>query len=320
MMSLADAPIIPTDTVEACNNCGGSDARPVAQSQDYEFGSCRNVFEFVACASCGLVWLRNRPALTELGRIYSAEHSGYREFRRRLGNVIAVARDRVQAGKIEAFRRYARPDGVIADVGCGEGTLLLQLRRHGSPGWTLIGVEFVEEFAEGLRRDGFIALQGRFEAMDWDAPRPDVIVMNQVIEHLEDPQAVTRRAHDLLAPGGVFVVETPAMGAWDQRLFRDRWWGGWHTPRHWHLFDETTLRQTFERHGFEVVETRYLLNPWAWLQSVRFLIGHGWGMKRIGEMFQVGSLPLLSAATAVDLVQRAVTGRTSNIRMVGRKR
>lgn len=317
--SLAAAPLIPTDNIDHCNNCGSRDFAPFASSQDYEFASCQNVFEFVLCNRCGLIWLSNRPALSELGRIYSDEHSGYRNYREYLGSFIATMRDRVQSSKVDVFRRYAGDEAVIADIGCGEGALLHLLRRLGPAGWTLIGVEFLEEFAERLRTDGFLALQGRFEAIDWDAPRPDVIVMNQVIEHLDDPQAVTARAHELLNPGGVFVVETPCMGSWDQRLFRDRWWGGWHTPRHWHLFTEATLRQTFERHGFEVREVTYLLNPWAWLQSLRFWFGRKAGWPRIGELFQVNSLPMLGAATSVDLVQRQLTGRTSNIRVVGQK-
>lgn len=316
---LDSAPLIPTDRIDSCNNCGAVDFVDFAVSQDYEFASCRNVFEFVLCRNCGLVWLRNRPALSELGRIYSDEHSGYRNYREYLGSFIASMRDRVQAGKIDVFRRYAGNEAVIADIGCGEGALLQLLRRLGPPGWTLIGVEFLEEFAEFLHEQGFIAVQGRFETLEWQAPAPDVIVMNQVIEHLEDPQAATARAYELLKPGGVFVVETPCLGSWDQRVFRDRWWGGWHTPRHWHIFTEATLRQTFERQGFQIEEVTYLLNPWAWLQSLRFWIGRRLGWPWLGELFQVNSLPMVAAATLLDLFQRTVTRRTSNIRVVGRK-
>ena len=316
---LGSAPQIPTDEIGACNNCRSAEFEDFAVSQDYEFASCGNVFRFVRCRHCGLAWLHNRPALSELSRIYSDEHSGYRNYRDYLGSFIASMRDRVQAGKIDVFRRYAGTQAVIADVGCGEGVLLHLLRRRGPSGWTLIGVEFLEEFANALRADGFLALQGRFETLEWDAPAPDVIIMNQVIEHLEDPQAVAARARELLKPGGVFIVETPCLGSWDQRLFRDRWWGGWHTPRHWHLFTEETLRQTFERQGLVVEEITYLLNPWAWLQSLRFWLGRGVGWPRLGELFQVNSLPMVSAATAVDFVQRSLTGKTSNIRIVGRK-
>lgn len=317
--SLEAAPRIPTDRIDRCNVCGSSGFLPYAVSQDYEFASCSNVFEFVRCTDCGLVWLLNRPALSELARIYSDEHSGYRSYREYLGSFIARMRDRVQASKIDVFRRYAGDEAVIADIGCGEGALLHLLRRLGPKGWTLIGVEFLEEFAEALRGAGFIALQGRFETLEWQAATPDVIVMNQVIEHLEDPQAVAARAYELLKPGGVFVVETPCLGSWDQRLFRDRWWGGWHTPRHWHIFTEETLRRTYERQGFVIEEVSYLLNPWAWLQSLRFWIGRRLGWPRVGELFQVNSLPMVGAATVLDGLQRGLTGRTSNIRIVGRK-
>ena len=66
-------------------------------------------------------------------------------------------------------------------------------------------------------------------------------------------------------------------------------------------------------------EVVYLLTPWAWLQSLRFRLGRGAGWPWLGERFQVNSLPMVGIATVVDFGQRLLTGRTSNIRVVGRK-
>jgi len=42
---------------------------------------------------------------------------------------------------------------------------------------------------------------------------------------------------------GALVVETPNLDSWDARLFKETWWGGYHIPRHWTLFDANSLRR-----------------------------------------------------------------------------
>ena len=62
------------------------------------------------------------------------------------------------------------------------------------------------------------------------------MTMFHVIEHVADPPRVAERVARWLAPGGVFAVETPNLESLDARLFRERYWGGYHFPRHWHLY------------------------------------------------------------------------------------
>lgn len=304
--------------VVACNACGSREATPVARSIDFEYATCDNEFEFVRCATCSLVYLRNRPEESELRIIYPPDYIPY-HFNEHLGPWIARLRGAVQRRKIAPIRAHAPAGSVIVDVGCGSGELLRILRDQGDPSWRLLGVDFAPEAIANLERLGIEARAGRFESLEWKGPRPNVLILNQVIEHLDDPAAVVRRAFELLLPGGVLVIETPSTDGWDARLFRRRYWGGWHTPRHWVLYDERTLGALLRGAGFEIAETRYLLSPNFWLQSL-----HHWALERLGAprlagWFDVSVLPALLAATALDAVQLAVRGRTSNFRMVGRK-
>jgi hypothetical protein len=143
--------------------------------------------------------------------------------------------------------------------------------------------------------------------------------MNQLIEHLDDPSAAVIKAYDILKPGGVLFIETPSTDAWDYRLFRRRYWGGWHTPRHWHLFRVETLSDLVRRSGFKVVETKHILSPNFWLQSIHHFLGERVGTSRLARLFDVSVLPSLVFATAIDVVQVATTGKTSNFRLVAQK-
>lgn len=302
-----------------CNNCGSDSYEEIATSKDFEYETCNNEFTFVRCTSCGLVYLQNRPCTSELSVIYPPDYIPY-HFNEYLGPLIAGFRNFVQKSKIQAIAHYAQPECTIIDVGCGSGELLRIAKKLGDSSWHLIGVDFAEEAMINLKRFNIEGRQGRFETMSWEKSLlPQVIVMNQVIEHLDDPFQVVACAFDLLQPGGVLIIETPSIEGWDAKLFQKRYWGGWHTPRHWNLYDQHTLEFLLKKHGFEIVETTYLLSPNFWLQSLHHLIVDRLAMPRLARFFDVSFLPALVIATGVDYIQKSLHNRTSNFRIVGRK-
>ena len=309
---------VQTVDITTCNNCGSESSDPLAVSIDFEYATCSNEFSFSRCRECGLVYLRNRPDVAELSVIYPADYIPHR-FNEHLGPVVSYLRNLVQGQKVKSIAPYAPAGSVIVDVGPGSGDLLRILRDLGEPSWRLIGVDFADEAIACVESLGLEGVKGRFEEIEWSGSPPQVIIMNQVIEHLEDPATAVAKAYDLLCPGGVFVVETPCVDAWDAKLFRGRYWGGWHTPRHWVLYDQDTLAALMRRHGFEVIETTYLLSPNFWLQSLHHAISERWRMPRFAKLFDVKVLPMLALASAIDVGQKLLAGRTSNFRMVGRR-
>jgi 2-polyprenyl-3-methyl-5-hydroxy-6-metoxy-1,4-benzoquinol methylase len=306
-------------TQVTCNNCGSDSYEEIARTKDFEYETCENEFIFVRCTSCGLVYLQNRPCTSELSIIYPSDYIPY-HFNEYLGSLIASLRNFVQKRKIKAIAHYAQPECTIIDVGCGSGELLRIAQKFGDTSWRLIGVDFAEEAMINLKRFNIEGQRGRFETMNWEESLlPQVIVMNQVIEHLDNPFQVVARAFELLQPEGVLVIETPSIEGWDAQLFQKRYWGGWHTPRHWNLYDQNTLEFLLRKNGFEIVETTYLLSPNFWLQSLHHLIVERLAMPRLARFFDVSFLPALAIATVGDYIQKTLRKRTSNFRMVGRK-
>lgn len=268
------------------------------------------------CTDCNLVYLKTRPAVSELGTIYPSSYYQYNEF---LGSWVTRIRSLVQRGRVKPIARYAPADAFIVEVGCGNGELLRVLKRYGDPSWRLMGVDFAKDACRYVERLGIEAICDRFETMSWSDRGPDVILMNQVIEHLEDPAASVRKASELLRPGGVLIVETPSIDAWDRQLFGGQYWGGWHCPRHWNLYEPRTLRQLFERHGLAVIETTFLLSPYIWAHTLHNIANERYGLERLSSVFSERVIPTLALVSAIDVVQRAARGRTSNMRMVGQK-
>ena len=108
--------------------------------------------------------------------------------------------------------------------------------------------------------------------------------MLNLIEHVTDPAAVLRKAKELLRPGGRIWIKTPNYDALDARIFKNRSWGGFHTPRHFVLFTKNSLVRHCEAAGFIVARCSYT-------QGAPF-----WTVSAINELRKFSGLATVTAA------------------------
>ena len=304
-------------TVDAvCDTCGAADSVTVARARDFEFDTCENEFEFVRCTNCGLTYLKNRPDVAELPVIYPERYYRYNE---RLGSLVVWLRSRSLRAKVRAIARWIPEESSVLEVGCGDGQLL-RIARSLRPSWCVAGVDMSPVACRSLTQAGIRAHCTRFEELRGLEATQDAVVMNQLIEHVESPTATLEQVHQVLRPGGIVSIETPCVDAWDARIFRERCWGGWHCPRHWYLYDRGTVQQALSKTGFDVQHVSYLLSPYAWLHSLQnHALDRQWSALAVGLLSE-RSLPALAAVCATDVVQRTLTRRTSNMRVIARRR
>ena len=105
------------------------------------------------------------------------------------------------------------PNGAVLDIGCGNGAMLAEIRKHGH--WRLYGVETSESGVSMARSQGFDVrrldagsdLGGLFEQHSFD-----LIISVEVIEHVYDPRTLLRQAHTLLCRKGMLLLTTPYHG------------------------------------------------------------------------------------------------------------
>lgn len=103
---------------------------------------------------------------------------------------------------------HARSDARCLDVGCGVGTLSV-LMEHVGRRW-----EFTETDPAAAAETRAIVHGHVLEADIFDKRlgpgRYDIITIFDVIEHVPNPHAFLMRASELLAPGGMLILTTPA--------------------------------------------------------------------------------------------------------------
>jgi 2-polyprenyl-3-methyl-5-hydroxy-6-metoxy-1,4-benzoquinol methylase len=315
-VSLPPERSIPLETVR-CNCCGSGRSEPVARGRDYEYDTSDTWVTAVRCLECGLVYLNPRPTAAALATIYPDNYYAY-DFSTSMPAVVRRVKDRVDAMKVRLYRRLVPGAGRILDVGCGDGHILEMLRRHGRPDWDLWGVEFSETAATHARRAGYTVEIGRFEDVRLEPGSFDLMIMNQLIEHVDDPRGMIAKACAALRPGGHAIIETPNIESLDARLFRRRYWGGYHFPRHFTLFDRRTLAATVRAGGLEPVETRPLVCPQFWILSLHHIaLERGWP-RRLVDWLSFRNPLLLAPATGIEVLQKLVWW-TSNLQMVARR-
>ena len=108
----------------------------------------------------------------------------------------------------------ANPAAQLLDCGCRDGQFTLELAHQiGAPQPT--GIEIVPAVARLARARGVAAAVG-----DLNQPLPfgdhtfDVLVANQVIEHLSDTDGFVRELGRVLRPGGYAVLSTNNLSSW----------------------------------------------------------------------------------------------------------
>ncbi len=312
-----------------CPTCGGSIHRVVAAGVDYEYRTCGNQFTFVRCAGCSTVFLSPRPGPADLSVIYPRHYYSFVEARG-LGGASPLIRaawsvmERRRAALFRDLLVKSSPDPRtmnILDIGCGDGRLLRVLRRHGSAGWTLTGVEqgLPDHVIDQAALDGIEIHNGLYEELSFEADRFDLIVAQQVIEHVDAPGEVLSKVFTELAPGGHAVLDTPNFESIDRKLFRRSTWGGYHFPRHMTLFTPKTITRLARYRGFEVVAVQQMLSPVFWIMTLHNVLVRAGFPEVVTARVTYRSLPLLGLATAVELPNLFILRQTSNMRAILRK-
>ncbi len=147
----------------------------------------------------------------------------------------------------------------VLDVGCGQGQFGANVRqRLGSAVW---GIELEADAAKVA--DGRLdhVLCGDVAALIDELPAGlfDVVVFNDVLEHLVDPYDVLARIRSRMAPDGVVVSSIPNIRFWPvlYALLAHKSWeyeaSGILDRTHLRFFTETSIRAMYERLGYEVL-------------------------------------------------------------------
>lgn len=137
----------------------------------------------------------------------------------------------------------------MLDAGCGDGYWLARLQ--GRDGLKLIGVDYNPLRVERAKRFAAQAhvIQSDLKDIILLEKQFDIVLLNQVIEHIVDDLRILQVIRSVIRPGGVMILGTPNEGS---RLHQWslRWSGGLKTTDHVHFYTEPEIRNKIVQSGF----------------------------------------------------------------------
>jgi SAM-dependent methyltransferase len=303
----------------ACLLCGSDrHSGAVASGLDYEYDTSDIEFSFVACLDCGHVYLDPRPTIESAAAIYPRTYYAYSGAHRTGAfSLLGRIKDLVVSRRVRSLVASVPPGGRLLEAGCGDGSLLIAIRR-GRADIRLTGLDlhFSEETRAILASHDIDTREVALEDARFSEPF-DRVVMNQFIEHLWDSSRCMASINACLRPGGIVSISTPNLDGYDRRWTRDGAWGGYHFPRHLNLFTRASLCRFLEESGFRIVRAVDLVAPLIQVTTVHNVLKlRGYAIHRF---FRDSNLAALAIATAVDTLALRLGRSTSNQQVIAEK-
>jgi 2-polyprenyl-3-methyl-5-hydroxy-6-metoxy-1,4-benzoquinol methylase len=197
------------------------------------------------------------PSEDEIYAVYESYWSGYRTRQLDIRGAKAVSRvARIAARRDLKILRLMALLGtlqgkLVLEVGAGIGEFLLALRHAGA---NVIANEISSEACEFLEHLLQIpVIRSKLEDAAWQDRLPDVIVMNDLVEHPIDPLGLLSRAISLLGRGSRLMIWTPNGGAAGEDGKMAASWVGFRVDlEHLQYFSARTIEVLADRWGLYV--------------------------------------------------------------------
>lgn len=189
-------------------------------------------------------------------------------------------------GLSDHFKKYANevlnylkpsPQSLIIDIGSNDGTLL---RYFKDQNMRVLGIEPAFDIAQNATKAGIETLPQFFTDRLSDKLRCDygpatIIIMNNLFANIDDLADVTRGICKLLAPDGVFIIESSYIADMIQNMVFDFIY-----HEHLSYFSVKPLKIFFERYKMELFNVERISTKGG---SLRYYIQHNGGPRPISS-------------------------------------
>ena len=248
---------------DLCLICGKEKYSSFLSLGDLEYEKSGK-YSFNSCKLCSLTWIT--PLLDQKGleELYPPDYHG---FNTNSNFLISKLYSLVYYFRFRKYSKYLSSKSFrLLDVGCADASYFKKLSKS-IKNLECYGVENNSAVVEKAKNEGLSIFLGTID----DVPKNlsfDLIIMNNLLEHVIDPLEELKTAKGFLKLGGKIFLETPNTDSWDFKIMK-RYWGGLHTPRHTFLFNPNSISSISKQAKLSLNKIYYPINTDHWALSIQ---------------------------------------------------
>ncbi|MEW6171263.1 MAG: class I SAM-dependent methyltransferase, partial [Candidatus Omnitrophota bacterium] len=237
-----------------CNFCQNNNTKLLFLQKD-KFKITNDEFNIVRCQNCGLIYVNPRPTQEEIIKFYPDTYS-WKEtlvansfFIKIIRKLEKFYRDHLLRYEVnKTIKSIRKKKGKVLDLGCGAGDRLNLFRKYGFDSY---GTD-ITDMAD-YAKDFFGLNVIKKDLLEANLPDDffDIITMQNVIEHVSNPQNIIKECYRILKKNGFLVIQTPNINCLQFKFLKNKW-TVIDPPRHLYYFSDLILKKELEKNKFKV--------------------------------------------------------------------
>jgi len=287
--------------IDECEICGNTLFTSKFKGFDKLIG-ITGEFKIVECNYCGVQFINPQPSYKELSKYYDnkkyyslkrIDKNSYKtKLKLFLYKLYFIKNKRyllkILFSPIKFMIRTViiEKDKKLLDIGCGSGQFLYEMKQLGLD---VSGIEngiLDKELADNLRIQNKDLISAKYPSNYFD-----VITINHVLEHLNNPTATIREIYRILNQDGKLIIGIPNTNSLANKLFNKNWLA-YDVPRHLFNYSDKLLIGFLKKNKFKIKKIRYNSRPSQFVMSFYFMFGIQNKNKGFNKFLELLFIPL----------------------------
>jgi len=211
----------------------------------------------VQCAVCNFIY--TNPMIRGLESIDREHYNNPEKYQATQDSPSIMFQKRLSF--IAKYKNYGR----LLDVGAGKGEFLYEAAKNG---WEAVGIEPSPNFCQFVREQYNLNIYEGFLGQISEIQKKyfDVVTLNHVLEHVEQPVALLKMITEYLADDGLLFVEVPNTDSYLLRItdlyfkLKGLDWSSrlspLHPPYHRYGFTQKSLSYILKKCNYQLIEMK----------------------------------------------------------------
>ena len=299
-------------TLEKCEICGNSNFKFLFKQRDKNFNFPEE-FLLYKCKNCGLIFLNPHLTFEELKKYYPSEK--YYAFK----EIIKKEKSKKVRLKLFLYDVYYNPQknkyflkilflpikflvrGIkivpnqkLLDIGCGSGQFLYEMKQFNMKIYGIEPGDFDKKTAKELNIKPDL-IKAKYSNNFFD-----VITMNHVLQHVNNPSQILTEIHRILRKKGILIIGISNYRSLAYSLFKKNWLQ-LDVPRHLSNYSNKLLIKFLENKRFKIIKNRHNSRPNQFVDSLYFALNI---KQRSGSCYNLLKIVFLPLTWIVNVLKK----------------